>query len=194
MFATTTKLKRCKKRLKSWSRDHFGNVKNQIKRVKEKLWHAEEVSTRSGDHEEVIQLKKELNVLHDKEEKMWQQRSRVQWLKNGDQNTKFFPGTATQRKRKNFIKGLRDGNGVWQEDEEVFSTLLNDFYTNLFTSSNPQELDRVLDGVNVVVIDNMRAELNRPFTSEEVGETIKGMSPLKTPGPDGMPPLFFQTY
>ena len=89
---------------------------------------------------------------------------------------------------------MRDGNGVWQEDEEVFLTLLNEFYTNLFTSSNPRELDRVLDGVNVVVIDNMRAELNRPFTSEEVGETIKGMSPLKTPGPDGMPPLFFQTY
>ena len=162
--------------------------------MKEKLWHAEEVSARSGDHEEVIRLKKELNVLHDKDEKMWQQRSRVQWLKNGDQNTKFFHGTATQRKRKNFIKGLRDGNGVWQEDEEVFSTLLNDFYTNLFTSSNPQDLDRMLDGVNAVVTDNMRTELDRPFTSEEVGEAINGMAPLKAPGSDCMPPLFFQTY
>ena len=95
MFVTTTKLKRCKKRLKSWSRDHFGNVKNQIKQVKEKLWHAKEVSVGSRDHEEVIRLKNELNVLHDIEEKMWQQRSRVQWLKNGDQNTKFFHGTAT---------------------------------------------------------------------------------------------------
>ena len=83
-----------------------------------------------------------------------------------------------------------DGNGVWQEDEEVFSTLLKDFYTNLFTSSNPQDLDCVLDGVNAVVTDNMRAELDRPFTSEEVGEAIKGMAPLKAPGPDGMP-LFF---
>ena len=83
-----------------------------------------------------------------------------------------------------------DGNGVWQEDEEVFSTLLNEFYTNLFTSSNPWELDRVLDRVNAVVIDNMRVELNGLFTSEEVGEAIKGMAPLKAPGPDGMP-LFF---
>ena len=86
---------------------------------------------------------------------------------------------------------MRDGNGVWQEDEEVFSTLLNEFYTNLFTSSNPRELDRVLDGVNAVVIDNMRVELNGLFTSEEVGEAFKGMAPLKAPGPDGMPPLFF---
>ena len=96
----------------------------------------------------MVRLKKELNVLYDKEEKMWQQRSKVQWLKSGDQNTKFFHRTTTQRKRKNFIKGLRDGNGVWQEDEEVFSALFNDFYTDLFTSSNPQDLDQVLDGVN----------------------------------------------
>lgn len=178
-FECKPSLLRLRERLKSQSQDHFGNVKNQIKQVKEKLWHAEEVSAKSGDNEEVIQLKKELNVLHDKEEKMWQQQSRVQWLKNGDQNTNFFHGTATQRKRKNFIKGLRDGNGVWQEDEEVFSALFNDFYTNLFTSSNPQDLDHVLDGVNVVVTDNMRAEVNISFTSEEVGEAIKGMAPLK---------------
>ena len=40
----------------------------------------------------------------------------------------------------------------------------------------------------------MRVDLDRPFTSEEVGEAIKGMAPLKGPRSDGMPPLFFQTY
>ena len=48
----------------------------------------------------------------------------------------------------------------------------------------------MLDGVNVVVTDTMRAELDRPFTSKEVGEAIKGMAPLKAPGLDSMPPLF----
>ena len=37
MYAATTKLKRCKKYLKAWSWDHFGNVLRQIKLVKEKL-------------------------------------------------------------------------------------------------------------------------------------------------------------
>ena len=84
MFMAATKFKRCKKQLKSWSWVHFGNVKQQIKQVHDRLWQAEEVSARTGEHEEVIWIKLELNALYEKEVKMWQQRSRVQWLKNGD--------------------------------------------------------------------------------------------------------------
>ena len=142
----------------------------------------------------MAQLKKELNILLDKEEHMWQQRSCIQWLKSGDWNTRFFHGSATQRKRKNFIKGLRDEQGVWQEDEEVFSALLTEFYSNLFTSFNPHDLDRILGNVQTVVTEEMRAQLDKPYTSKEVGATIIEMAPLKAPGPNGMPPLFFQIY
>ena len=66
MFIDATKLKRCKKRLKSWSRVHFGNVKQQIKQAKDQLWHAKEVLTKTGELEEVIRIKMELNALFDK--------------------------------------------------------------------------------------------------------------------------------
>ena len=49
---------------------------------------------------------------------MWHQRSWIQWLQSRDQNTNFFHGPATQWKRKIFIKGLKDDNGVWHEDED----------------------------------------------------------------------------
>ena len=45
-----------------------------------------------------------------------------------------------------------------------------------------------------MVHEEMRANLAHPYTSKEVGAMIKGMAPLKAPGPDGMPPLFFKTY
>ena len=56
---------------------------------------AEETSARSGVPQEVEIIRKELNQLLEKEEKMLPQRSRVQWLENGDKNTKFFHGIAT---------------------------------------------------------------------------------------------------
>ena len=139
-------------------------------------------------------LKRELNVLYDKEEKIWQQRARVSWLQHGDRNTKFFHGTATQRKKKNFIKGMCDGTGVWQEGDEVVSAILVNFYSQLFSSSNPHDLDRILSGVQPVVSDEMRVDLDKPFYSEEVGQAIREIALLKAPGPDGMPPFFFQTY
>ena len=45
-----------------------------------------------------------------------------------------------------------------------------------------------------MVTEEMKAELDSPFTSEEVGEAIREMALLKASSPDGMPSLFFQTY
>lgn len=130
----------------------------------------------------------------EKEEKMWHQRSRVQWLQCGDKNTRFFHGMATQRKRKNYIKRLRDENGIWQSEEHCFSGLITGFYEKLFTSSNPQNMGRILDGVHEVVTASMNADSTRPYIANEVDRAIKEMAPLKAPGLDGMPPLFYQTY
>ena len=44
-----------------------------------------------------------------------------------DKITKNFHGTTTQRKKKNFIKGLKDDNGVWHEDKDKVSSLLNEY-------------------------------------------------------------------
>ena len=44
MFTTTTKMKKCKMKLKKWSRESFGSIKNRIKEARERLWVAEETS------------------------------------------------------------------------------------------------------------------------------------------------------
>ena len=194
MFQATEKLKKCKKMLKKWSRNHFGSVKQQIKKTKEKLWQAEVKSARDGIDEEAVRLKTELNRLCEKEEQMWHQRSRLQWIKCGDRNTQFFHGTATQRKQTNFIKGLRDSEGRWQSEEDTYTKIFVDYYADLFTTSNPQNLENIVEGVQRVVTEEMNSKLTATYTMEEVVVAIKEMAPLKAPGPDGMPPLFYQTY
>ena len=44
------------------------------------------------------------------------------------------------------------------------------------------------------VTEEMNTTLTTTFTVDEVEKALKQMEPLKSPGPDGMPPLFFQTY
>ena len=66
---------------------------------------------------------------------------KVGWVAKGGKNTKYFHVVATQRKRSNFIKGIRNEEGVWQSKEEVVSSIFVEFYTWLFTSSNVLDLD-----------------------------------------------------
>ncbi|TYI08987.1 hypothetical protein ES332_A09G039800v1 [Gossypium tomentosum] len=55
-----------------------------------------------------------LGKLLDEEEKYWAQRSRIQWLKEGDRNTRFFHVRATNRRKKNNIPRLKDMDAVLQ--------------------------------------------------------------------------------
>ena len=112
----------------------------------------------------------------------------------GDWNTKFFHGVATQRKRRSFIKGIRDPYGVWVLDEKEVGAIFVDFYTQLFSSSNPTDLERILEGVQPVVSNSMNEALTCLYSREEVEVVIKQMAPLKALGPDGMPPVFYQTF
>ena len=69
-----------------------------------------------------------------------------------------------------------------------------DFYADLFTTSNPHNLDSIMEGVQEVVTEEMNAKLTTMYKVEEVELAIKKMAPLKALGSDGMPPLFYQTY
>ncbi|KAM2560684.1 hypothetical protein TB1_011838 [Malus domestica] len=60
-------------------------------------------------------MEKELRIAINKEEAYWQVKSRVQWLNEGDKNTKFFHAQTMKRRRFNQIRGLEDGNGIWHE-------------------------------------------------------------------------------
>ena len=54
MFKVSRKLKKCKKMLKFWSKDHFGSVKKQIATKKELLWKAEEEAAKGGNYGMVV--------------------------------------------------------------------------------------------------------------------------------------------
>ena len=68
------------------------------------------------------------------------------------------------------------------------------FYQELFTTSSPDSFEEILEQIPQVVSVDMNQELTREFMAEEVEIALKQMAPLKSSGPDGMPPLFYQNY
>lgn len=67
--------------------------------------------------EEIMNVKLALNMEADREELYWEQRAGQNWIKMGNRNTSFFHNIATQRKKRNSVKGLENDNGEWVEGE-----------------------------------------------------------------------------
>ena len=91
------KLESCGAALTKWSTKSFGSVKKQLESARKRLKTAQNQAIRSGDSSRMRLLKDEVNQLLDKEDKMWRQRSKVAWLRDGDRSTWFFHSKASQR-------------------------------------------------------------------------------------------------
>ena len=188
------KIDKCGQEVLCWSKRHFGNVRLELEKKRKELKQAERLSVRTGNSDRMRALESEINLLLDMEAQMWRQRSRILWMKDGDRNTKFFHSKASQRRRRNYITKLYDSTSRWCTRESQVNDTILGFYRELFTSANPENLADVLKVIPQVVIESMNASLTREFTIEEVEVAVKEMAPLKAPGPDDIPPLFYQSY
>ena len=117
----------------------------------------------------------------DKEERLWRQRSRTLYLKDGDRNTKFFHCRATQRKRKNFIPGVRNHSNEWCTQKDQIAESFLKYFSELFTSSNPDPLVGELESIPQVVTEEMNTILTGDFQAWEVEVALKQMAPFKSP-------------
>uniref|UniRef100_A0A2N9HZ73 Reverse transcriptase domain-containing protein n=1 Tax=Fagus sylvatica TaxID=28930 RepID=A0A2N9HZ73_FAGSY len=61
-------------------------------------------------------------------------------------------------------------------------------------STRGQGVKQVLEGIHQSVTAEINSQLLRPYTEMEVSVALKQMAPLKAPGPDEMPPIFYQSY
>ena len=90
--------------------------------------------------------------------------------------------------------GIRDEQHGWKVQPEEISLVLTEYYRNLFSSSRSSSSNGVLAHVPQVITDKMNASLTSEFMKSEVVVALQQMAPLKVPGSDEMPPLFFQHF
>ena len=87
-----------------------------------------EYPMRVGPSHAEIKIVARLVELDHREEIMWRERSRVQWLSEGNKNTRFFHLHARQRKMNNKITSLRLPSGEVTEDHKVMTNANKMFY------------------------------------------------------------------
>ncbi|EOY12746.1 Uncharacterized protein TCM_031281 [Theobroma cacao] len=105
------KMKRLKLSVKAWQQQHHAEdgkmitiLENDIDTLEKETEKRELSIPEKANH---TNLKSKLWHLYKRDEQSWLQKSRLQWTKLGDRNTKFFHITASNRRRKNSIHQIQ---------------------------------------------------------------------------------------
>jgi hypothetical protein len=124
-----------------WDKNVLKKPAQRMKKLKQELetlrWGPMTDASLAAQKEILLRLE----LLLEQEEIIWVQRARANWLKHGDHNTNFFHHYASARKRRNMVKGLVDDQGVRHENIEEMSSMVRDYFANLF-SSEVREVDQ----------------------------------------------------
>lgn len=185
-------LDRCGENLQRWGRAEFGGMEKKLRECQEKFEALRNLPV--SDIEAEREQERVMAELLVQKEIWWKQRSRANWLKEGDRNTKFFHSRATQRKKKNTLEGIEGESGNWCTGRKEMEGVIRRYYQKLFSSNNNTDFDRVLNVVRPRITSADNQQLDRPFSREEIRGALFQMYPTKAPGPDGMTARFFQNY
>ncbi|KAK6803376.1 hypothetical protein RDI58_001160 [Solanum bulbocastanum] len=137
-YRLNIKLKMLKEKLNDWSKANFGMIANKKNSLLEELAEIDELQgTRDLTEDEMMvraTIVVELEELAKNEESRWRQKSRVLWLKQGDNNTRFFQRMATSHWRNNTIDRLIDKGEIVEDTIEIRNIMI-EFYRKLYTQS-----------------------------------------------------------
>lgn len=102
-YVLQEKLKLLKVKLKSWNWDVFGNVDHRIKKVEVEISRLDTKAELVGLTEEDVSERRlkfvELWSALNAKGSLLRQKSRIQWIREGDSNTSFFHACLAIRRR-----------------------------------------------------------------------------------------------
>ena len=177
-----------------WNKNSFGNTKEKIKDLQDKLLKIQQVVRTKGNLNLEASLNLELDEWLAKEDLWLRQNSRELWVKEGDCNSRFFHLSTIIRRKRNYISEIKLENGSWIRDREDIQRYFLDNFSSLYNTSHPQFPENLESLIQPSVIDQDNLELCRVPSRDEIKKVVFGMKAFKASGSDGFPMLFYKHY
>ena len=143
-------------------------------------------------------VKHELDTCYINEARGAQIRAKAKYVENGENSLKYFAGLEKQQQKSNTITKLRSETGeVCTKDEELLD-IAAQFYDTLYKSKGiaEQEMLNYFDSLNIgtKLTDQQKISIEGKITYKECDKALKQLKPNKSPGLDGLPAEFYQTF
>ncbi|KAL6222735.1 hypothetical protein ACLB2K_006126 [Fragaria x ananassa] len=182
MHQMVQKITKTRMALNVWQCSTFGNRKREIELIRYRLEELFHLPLSDVHRSEYAELSSKLEVLLEEEHAYWKQRAKVQWLSDGDKNTKFFHRKASNRRAKNRLQGLFDNGGVRQLATEGMETVIVNYFQSMYASATLDEnhMYSIVDLLQPRVTTNMNGELCAEYSDDEIRAALFQMYPTVT--------------
>eukprot|EP00253_Pinus_taeda_P010040 PITA_10040 len=179
MFLLQKSRKHIKLLLKEWNKKEYGKIFEENKIVEGKMQKLNQTLITKGFDKEKNELETKYHQdwenLCKQEEIFWRQKSRVQWPKEGDHNTRFFHKSTMANRAHNRISSIKDNKGnMLNTHEEIEVVLVQHFWgiAQETCSNRDQSIKDISRHIPKLVSKEDNFNLNRLVSEEEVGEDI----------------------
>ena len=181
-----------------FAKRYHSNMRKKITEIENEICSIEDSPSENIDMIRKRELENELCILCDNKYKGAQIRSKAKWIVEGEKNTSYFLGLESKHQTSNVIKEVlsNDGKCVKSDDEILGEMCL--FYETLYSSNHvcDDNIDTYLDSVNGICnLRNDEKDMCDLFPSiQECKNAVMDMKHNKSPGLDGIPNEFYQTF
>lgn len=177
--------------LKIWNRNQFRMARVQIKELVQELLRLQGATNRECIKQKKVS--KALDLHRKRQESIFKQQLRELWLKEGDQNSKFFHTSTMIWRRRNFISTIKVGQEWKTSKQQIAEYFINQF-KELYTSSLPTILENLKGLVQEAITEEENEELLTIPIEEESKQSILSLHPLKALSPYGFLEVFYGNY
>lgn len=175
--------------LVDWNLNNFGNVYKRKRRALARLEGTQKALQNNPNsgffHDLESELRAELVQILMQEEELWATKNKLERIKEGERNTRYFHRSVMIKRNASRIMSLRNEVGLDIRDPIQVRDHIQNFFQTLYTTEQVQcnwEMS----------ISQQLIDIAYPPSNEEIREALRHMKPNKAPGPDGFHPIFFQ--
>ncbi|XP_062104006.1 uncharacterized protein LOC133815150 [Humulus lupulus] len=197
MYQLVTNLKSLKSIFKEINQLGFSDLHSAVIKAREHLdicqdaMHSDPMNQAMQQQE--LEARNSYAKVHNAYHSFLQQKAKLAWVKDGDDNSALFHRSIRERRAQNRVLSITNANGIRVDDPQQLTDAFLEFYKSLLGCKLERRKSVLAVVINTgPVVSSYQADmLLADFSFEEVKKAIFDIPGLKVPGLDGYSSYFF---